>query len=67
MIHYIETGNQFTLDLGDIDDQLYSSLESMFERILSNMEKQPNNIKKQYLPYLEDIVDSVRGMGWGVS
>lgn len=65
MIYYVEMGNQFTINYGDIDEQFYSSLESMFNRILSNIEKQPTNIQKQYLPRLENIVDSVRSMGWG--
>ena len=45
MFYYVEMGNQFTLDLGDIDEQFYSSLESMFDRILSTIGKQPKNIQ----------------------
>jgi len=65
MIYYVEMGNQFTIDYGDIDEQFYSSLESMFNRILSLIEKQTKNIQKQYLPRLENIVYSVRNTGWG--
>lgn len=65
MFHYVETGNQFTLDLGDIDESFYSSLESMFDRILSTIKKQPKDIQIRCLPRLENIVDSVHGMGWG--
>ena len=66
MFHYVEMGNQFTLDLGDIDEQFYSSLESMFDRILSTIGKQPKNIQIRCLPRLENIIDSVQDMGWGI-
>jgi len=65
MVHYLETGNQFTLDLGDIDEQFYSSLESMFDRILTSLEKQPNKIQINYLPRLSRVVVSAKSMGWG--
>ena len=65
MFHYLETGNQFTLDLGDIDESFYSSLESTFDRILSSLEKQHKTTLMDYLPRLESIVESVCGMGWG--
>ncbi|MGA1870950.1 MAG: hypothetical protein ACMUJM_20630 [bacterium] len=65
MIHYLESGNRFTLDFGDIDEQFYSSLESMFARILSELRKLSKNVQDQYLSRLEDIVSSVRNIGWG--
>ena len=65
MIYYMEMGNQFTIDYGDIDEQFYLGLESMFNRILLKLEKQPTNIQKQYLPQLENIVYSVHNTGWG--
>jgi len=65
MVHYLETGNQFTVDLGDIDEQFYSSLESMFDRILSVLIKQPNKVQEQYLSRLEDVVVSAINIGWG--
>jgi len=65
MVHYLETGNQFTVDFGDIDEQFYSSLESMFDRILSVLRKQPSNVRERYLSRLEDVVVSARNMGWG--
>jgi len=63
MIYYVEIGNQFIIDFGDIDEPFYSSLESMFNRILSNIENQPTTIQKQYLPRIENIVYSVRNTG----
>jgi len=58
MVHYLETGNQFTVDFGDIDEQFYSSLESMFERILVALRKQSADVQEKYLSRLEDVVSS---------
>ena len=65
MVHYLETGNKFTVDFGDIDEQFYSSLESMFERILSALKEQPTEVQEKYYSRLEDVVISARNMGWG--
>jgi len=65
MTHYLEKGNQFTVDYGDMDEQFYSSLESMFVRILSALKRHPSNIQDQYLLRLESIVESAKDMGWG--
>jgi len=65
MMHYLETGNQFTLDFGDIDEKFYSSLESMFDRILTSLEKQPNRMQLQYLNRLSRVVESAKDIGWG--
>jgi len=65
MMHYLEQGNQFTVDYGDIDESFYSSLESMFERILSGIKQQPKNIQDEYISRLENIVESAKDMGWG--
>ncbi len=65
MVHYLETGNRFTVDFGDIDEQFYSSLESMFERILSELKEQPSDVQEKYHSRLEDVVMSARNLGWG--
>ncbi len=49
MFYSVEMGNQLTLEFGDMDKQFYSSLESMFECILTSV------------PRFEHIVDSVHG------
>ena len=65
MVHYFETGNKFTVEIGDINEQFYSSLESMFERILSTLKEQPPEVQEKYYSRLEDIVNSARNIGWG--
>ena len=65
MVHYLETGNQFTVEFGDIDEQFYSSLESMFGRILTELKKQPVDVQDKYFSRIEDVVFSTRNIGWG--
>ena len=65
MVQYLEAGNQFTVDFGDIDEQFYSSLESMFKRILTELKKQSADVQDKYFSRLEDVVFSARNIGWG--
>jgi hypothetical protein len=65
MVHYLETGNQFTVECGDIDENFYSRLESMFEKILSLLKSQPSDVQKNYHSRLEYIISSSKNIGWG--
>ncbi len=65
MVHYLESGNQFTVEFGDIDESFYSSLESMFERILIALRKQASVVQDEYYARLEEVVFSAKNIGWG--
>jgi hypothetical protein len=65
MTHYLESGNQFTVDFGDIDERFYSSLESMFKNIISLLKKQPVEVVEKYLVRLREVVSSSENIGWG--
>lgn len=65
MVHYLETGNRFTVEFGNVDEQFYSSLESMFERILAALRKQSTEVQEKYFSRLEDVVSSAKNIGWG--
>ncbi len=65
MVHYLEQGNQFTVDYGDIDEQFYASLESMFDHILKALDKESVNLQERLVPRLEAVVKAARHMGWG--
>ena len=65
MVHYLETGNQFTIKFGDIDEQFYSSLETMFEKILTLLRKESRDVRDKYFSRLKDVVSSARNIGWG--
>src|SRR5712691_13419360 len=39
MVYYVECGNQFTVDYGDIDEEFYESLDSMFTQVVKTLQK----------------------------
>jgi len=65
MVLYVSTGTQFTLDYGDMYDEFYDSLISMFHSTLKLLDKTDSKTQDKFVPELADIVDSVRGIGWG--
>jgi hypothetical protein len=46
-------------------EAFYASLESMFDRVLREIEKQPNKTQIKFLPHLSRVVVSAKDMGWG--
>jgi hypothetical protein len=65
MVYFVERGNQFTVDFGDIDEGFYSSLESMFGRILETLKRSDPEVVERLLPRLVAIRDAAEGIGWG--
>jgi len=65
MAYFVERGNQFTVDFGDIDAGFYSSLESMFGRILETLKGSDHEVIAHFLPRLAAIRDAAAGIGWG--
>jgi len=65
MVYFVERGNQFTVDFGDIDEGFYSSLESMFGRILETLKRSDYEVIAHFLPRLVAIRDAAAGIGWG--
>ena len=64
-IYYIECGHKFTLEYGDIDEQFYDSLESMFDRVLKMLTQFDQTIIDKYFPRLLSLTEEVSGIGWG--
>jgi hypothetical protein len=65
MVHYIDMGNQFTLDYDDMYEAFYDSLASMLESTLKLLVKADAPILENYVPELQRIIHSASGMGWG--
>jgi len=65
MVYFVERGNQCTVDYGDIDEGFYSSLESMFGRILEALRHAGPEVVGRVLPRLVAIRDAAAGIGWG--
>ena len=65
MIHYVECGNKFTLDYGDIDEAFYDALIEMYEKSVKSVCKLPKNKQEPFRKRLEKIMKSADGIGWG--
>ena len=67
MVHYVKTGTQFTLDYGDMYEEFYDSLYSMFQATLKLLVKAEDATQEKFVTELGDIVHSARHIGWGYS
>ena len=65
MLHYVECGNRFTIDYGDINEQFYDSMESVFIDVVKILRKAGEETINKFLPRLRKIVLKVKGIGWG--
>lgn len=65
MIYYVECGTACTADYGDIDEQFYLSLESMYDRFLNALDNAGPKTKDSYRSRAEAVVRQARGIGWG--
>ncbi len=66
MIYYVEQGVICTNNYGDIDENFYGSLESMYEDavvLLSRLNSY--ELIEQFRPRLRKIVRDTSGIGWG--
>jgi len=68
MIYFCECGTNFTIEMGDIDEAFYSSLNSMYSNAFYFLSKHPEH-KETFLPRLQKIILKAvkRGFGWGFS
>lgn len=65
MVYYVECGNQFTVDYGDIDEAFYESLDAMFTQVVKTLQKSDEQTVARFLPRLKAVVRQAEGMGWG--
>ena len=67
MMYYVQCGNDFTLEFGDIDEAFYDSLCSMIEGIKERLLKEDDGaLAAEFVPLLEKEFERIDGqMGWG--
>ena len=67
MLYYVQCGNDFTLEFGDIDEPFYDSMEAMFSGIVKKLIQQKDSaLTEEFMPKLEAELKRVDGeMGWG--
>jgi hypothetical protein len=65
MVYYVECGNKFTLDYGDINEAFYDTLIEMYEKAVKAVCKLPKKKQQPFRKRLKDIMESADGIGWG--
>ena len=63
MLFYVEQGVKFTLAYGDINEAFYSSMEGMYEKALSAINKL--DVKNIFEERSQKVVADTSGIGWG--
>jgi len=65
MVTFVEYGNNFTVDCGDMDEAFYDSLNSMYRRVIEKVRRLPEDQQGGYKVRLKKIMTSASGIGWG--
>ena len=67
MVYYIQCGNDFTLEFGDIDETFYNSLCSMLDQVKKQLiAGNDPTLAAEFIPLLEREFQRIDGqMGWG--
>jgi hypothetical protein len=65
MLFFLEQGNAFTLEFGDIDAGFYSALVAMARRAVEAIFSLPVDLKHPFRERLGEVVRSSSGIGWG--
>lgn len=67
MLYYVECGNDFTLEFGDIDEPFYDSMNSMFSNIIKMLIREKDKaLAEEFMPKLMSEFQRVDGqIGWG--
>jgi hypothetical protein len=65
MVHFVESGNRFTLEYGDIDEGFYDALLLMYDRAIKGIKDLPDPQRRAFRDRLEEIARSAQRIGWG--
>jgi hypothetical protein len=63
MLHYVESGVNFTNQFGDINESFYSSVEGMYQQALKLIAQ--HQLREQFERRCKQIVRATAGSGWG--
>jgi hypothetical protein len=65
LIFFVECGNNFTLSYGDIDEEFYDSMLTMYEKAIVAVSELPLKEQNAFKERLQKIKESASGIGWG--
>ena len=68
MLSFVEAGNKFTRDFGDIDERFYNTVEGMMFEVVKRLRtKDGKELYPKFAARLQKLYDESRDMGWGYS
>jgi hypothetical protein len=62
---FVECGNSFTVEYGDIDEDFYNALNLMYKRAIERVLSLPTEQCDEFRDRLEEIMTSSGNIGWG--
>lgn len=62
MIYYVENGTKYSASFGDISERFYTSMESMYEKVLTSCNEEMFTL---FHDRLVGILDAANEIGWG--
>ncbi|OPY14490.1 MAG: hypothetical protein A4E66_00376 [Syntrophus sp. PtaB.Bin001] len=65
MTFFVECGNRFTLDYGDINEAFYDALNLMYRHAIDKVLSLPAEKQKEFQDRLKAIMTSSSNIGWG--
>jgi hypothetical protein len=65
MVFFVECGNSFTVDFGDMDEGFYDALNRMYRRAINEVLSLPEEEQDRFRERLEEIMTSSSNIGWG--
>lgn len=65
MVFFVECGNNFTVNFGDIDEDFYDALNRMYQKAIQKVLCLPEEQQRGFKERLESIMTSASGIGWG--
>ena len=65
MTFFVECGNSFTLDFGDVDEAFYDALNGMYRRAIDRVLTLPEEERGEFQSRLKAIMTSSSNIGWG--
>jgi hypothetical protein len=64
MLYYVELGTEFTVAYGDIDEKFYYSMETVYDRVVTECSKN-EALAEHFKDRLYMVFWNSQGVGWG--
>jgi hypothetical protein len=65
MTYFVECGNQFTVEFGDIDEGFYDALLRIYARAINKVLSLPKEEQNEFRKRLKTIMVTSDKIGWG--